>query len=82
MVEESQARIVKLWKEKLKLQVFHDMFLRQKWKLAVRNLQVGEIGHIAYKTKFGAEAWHLAMISKVKVDDDSFMCTVVIKFRH
>ena len=80
-MNESQARIVQEWQKKWTSQVFPDMVARSKWKQVHRSLQVGDIGHLHYDSKFGPDAWRLARVARALPDPDGQVRTVTVELR-
>ena len=80
-IEDSQAKIIAEWRSKWLSQVFPDLVPRTKWKQAVRNLRVGDIGVLRYENKLGPDSWRLARIAKADPDDDGLVRTIQVQFR-
>ena len=80
-VGDAQAKIISEWRSKWLSQVFPDMVPRTKWKQAVRNLRVGDIGVLRYENKLGPDSWRLARISRADPDQDGLVRTIQIQFR-
>ena len=78
---DKQAQIVRTWRQKWMCAVFPDMVARPKWRMAVRNLQPGDIGHIRYEQKVGHPDWRLAMVETVHPDAEGLVRTVTVAFR-
>ena len=78
---ESQAKIVRAWREKWVEAVFPDMVARTKWRSKSRNLRVGDIGHVKYTRKVGEHEWRLAMIDVANPDEDGVVRTITMAFR-
>ena len=78
---EAQAKIVRAWKNKWIEAVFPDMVARPKWRVKVRNVQPGDIGHIRYAKKVGDHEWRLAMVEVATPDADSTVRTITVAFR-
>ena len=78
---EAQARIVQAWRAKWLEAVFPDMVARSKWKSRVRNLCVGDVGHVKYARKVGEHDWRLAMVEVADPDEDGVVRTVTVAFR-
>ena len=80
-VGDAQAKIISEWRTKWLAQVFPDMVPRTKWKQAVRNLRVGDIGVLRYESKLGPDSWRLARVSRADPDRDGLVRTIQIQFR-
>ena len=61
--------------------VFPDMIARPKWRVAVRNLRPGDLGHVKYSKAVGHHEWRIAMVTAAKADEDGVVRTVTVGFR-
>ena len=68
---EYQAKIVRAWRAQWLESVFPDMVARLKWRVAHRNLQCGDIGHVRYSRAVGLHEWRIAMVevAQTRMDD-------------
>ena len=80
-MEDAQAKIIAEWRRKWIAQVFPDLVPRSKWKQAVRNLRVGDIGLLKYDKSLGSDSWRLARVARVDPDEDGLVRTINVRFR-
>ena len=76
-----QAKIVRAWRNRWLDSVFPDLVARPKWRVAVRNLRPGDVGHVKYSRAVGQHEWRIAMVEVAKPDDDGVVRTVTVAFR-
>ena len=76
-----QAKIVRAWRSRWLDSVFPDLVARPKWRVAVRNLRAGDVGHVKYSRAVGQHEWRIAMVEVAKPDDDGVVRTVTVAFR-
>ena len=80
-MEDTQSRIVTQWRKNWLAAVFPDMVPRTKWKVSQRNVRVGDLGHLHYEEKLGAQTWRMARVVAVKTGEDNLVRTITVNFR-
>ena len=78
---QAQASIINAWWSAWMSQVFPDLVARSKWKTSIRNIKVGDIGHLRYDKKLGKDAWRLAIVTQADPDPDGCVRTISVSLR-
>ena len=76
-----QVEVVEAWFQLWLSQAFPEMLPRATWKQEFRSVQVGDIGHIIYKSSLGKHAFRLCRIVSVSPDAHGRVRTAVVGFR-
>ena len=76
-----QQEVVAAWWEQWLAQAFPEMIPRSAWKHKFRNVRVGDIGHLQYKSTMGKSAYRLCRITSVSPDTHGVVRTCAISFR-
>ena len=81
-VASKQHRLVVLWWKLWLSQSFQDLVPRSKWTQAQRNIQVGDICHIAYHNKVGQPLFRLCKVVEIFPDSRSNVRTCSVEFHN
>ena len=76
-----QQQVVAAWHEQWLAQALPEMIPRTTWKKEFRSVEVGDIGHIVYKSSLGQSAFRLCRVSSTSPDAHGVVRTLTVSFR-